>query len=122
MHPKHPKMKSGVRLGKELLDPERIKEDNIDYSALKMASEILKAVNHPLRQKVLNMMDSNGPMNVTEVLIKLRVEQSVASQHLGILRDAGFVKTFKNGKYVYYEVNYERIKKLTNSIADYITN
>jgi DNA-binding transcriptional ArsR family regulator len=52
----------------------------------------------------------------------MRVEQSVASQHLGILRDAGFVKTVKNGKYVYYEVDYDRIKTLTESIKDFMYN
>lgn len=115
-------MKSGLRIGKALEESSAINDKNIDFKALKLASDILKAVNHPLRQRVLNMIDTNGPMNVTELFIKLRVEQSVASQHLGILRDAGFVKTFKNGKYVYYEVNYERIKTLTNSITDYMQN
>ena len=113
-------MKSGVRLGKEILDPERIKEDNIDYSALKMASEVLKAVNHPLRQKVLNMIDSNGPMNVTEVFIKLRVEQSVASQHLAILRKAQIVNTTRNGKFIYYSLNPERLTHISHLVEDLV--
>lgn len=115
-------MKTGVRLGKDLIEPQELNESNIDYSALKSAEGILKAINHPVRQSILNMIDTNGSMNVTEVFIKMRVEQSVASQHLGILRDAGFVKTVKNGKYVYYEVDYDRIKTLTESIKDFMYN
>jgi DNA-binding transcriptional ArsR family regulator len=48
-------------------------------------------------------------MTVTEIYVKLRLEQSVASQHLAILRKAGFVDTLRDGKFIYYSVNYERL-------------
>lgn len=71
------------------------------------ASLVLRAINHKLRQKFLKIIHQNGKMTVTEVYVTLRLEQSLVSQHLGILRKAGFVRTQRNGKFIYYSVNYD---------------
>src|SRR6186713_242859 len=81
----------------------------IDYSALKKAAGVLRAVNHKLRQSMIKLLEENGKMTVTEIYVKLRLEQSVASQHLAILRQAGVVKTTRDGKFIYYSVNPSRI-------------
>ncbi len=70
---------------------------------------ILRALNHPLRQKMLKLLDDKKKITVTEVYVKLRLEQSVASQHLAILRRAAIVSTVRDGKYIYYSPNYDRI-------------
>lgn len=110
-----------VRVPKSLLESDKF-DSEIDYKSLKMAADVLRAINHPLRQRIVDLIDENGPLNVTEVYIKLRVEQSVASQHLGLLRDAGFLSTFKKGKYVYYKVNYERFREITESVVATLLN
>lgn len=76
---------------------------------LKKAALIFRAINHPLRQQMMRLMHSNGSLTVTEIYVRLRLEQSVASQHLAILRKAGFVKTSRNGKHIFYSVNNERL-------------
>jgi DNA-binding transcriptional ArsR family regulator len=48
--------------------------------------------------------------------VKLRLEQSVASQHLAILRKAGFVKTDRDGKFIYYSVNINRMQELNQFV------
>jgi DNA-binding transcriptional ArsR family regulator len=55
-------------------------------------------------------------MTVTELYVKLRLEQSVASQHLAILRKAGFVKTDRDGKFIYYSVNISRMQELNQFV------
>jgi DNA-binding transcriptional ArsR family regulator len=40
----------------------------------------------------------------------MNLEQSVASQHLAILRTAGFVQTERDKRFVFYKVNYEALK------------
>jgi DNA-binding transcriptional ArsR family regulator len=57
-------------------------------------------------------------MTVTEIYIQLRLEQSVASQHLAILRKAGFVNTDRDGKFIYYSVNHNRLDELNRFIDD----
>jgi DNA-binding transcriptional ArsR family regulator len=59
-------------------------------------------------------------MTVTEIYVKLRLEQSVASQHLAILRKAGFVKTERDGKFIYYSVNTERLEELNRFVKDLV--
>ncbi|MCR6722444.1 MAG: metalloregulator ArsR/SmtB family transcription factor [Chitinophagaceae bacterium] len=64
----------------------------------------------------MKLIDENGRITVTEIYVKLRLEQSVASQHLSILRKAGFVNTERDGKYIYYTVNTARIEELNNFV------
>ena len=76
----------------------------------------LRAINHKLRTQILKILDENKGITVTDIFIKLRIEQSVASQHLAALRRAGFVKTTRKGKFIYYSVNYERLNNFTKLI------
>ena len=93
----------------------------VDLLNVKKAALILRAVNHKLRQQILKLIDEHGRMTVTEIYVKLRLEQSVASQHLAILRKAGFVKTDRDGKFIYYSVNTDRLKEL-NGFVDELLN
>lgn len=52
-------------------------------------------------------------MPVTDLYVKLRLEQSVASAQLAILRKAGFVNTQREGKHVFYCVNYSHLEFVT---------
>ncbi|MBA2330452.1 MAG: helix-turn-helix transcriptional regulator [Flavisolibacter sp.] len=64
----------------------------------KLSARIFRAINHPLRQKILQLVHKNKAMSVTDLYVSLRVKQSVASQHLAILLKAEFVKTHRDGK------------------------
>ena len=89
----------------------------IDYLNVKKAALVLRALNHKLRQQMIKMLEENNKMTVTDLYIQLRLEQSVASQHLAILRRAGIVKTERDGKYIYYRVNEDRVTQI-NQIVD----
>ncbi|HNR16425.1 MAG: helix-turn-helix transcriptional regulator [Chitinophagaceae bacterium] len=90
----------------------------VDLLEVKKASLVLRALNHKLRQQILKLIDESGKMTVTELYVKLRLEQSVASQHLAILRKAGFVKTERDGKFIYYSVNINRIHELNRFVNE----
>ena len=91
----------------------------VDLLELKKAALVLRAINHKLRQQILKLIAETQKITVTDIYVKLRLEQSVASQHLSILRKAGFVITTREGKYIFYSVNTERIKEI-NEFADSI--
>ena len=93
----------------------------VDFLNLKKAAMILRALNHKLRQQIVKLIDENKRLTVTEIYIRLRLEQSVASQHLAILRRAGIVKTVRDGKFIYYSVNYDRINQVMKSADDLVT-
>ncbi len=93
-------------------------ELKIDVLQLKKAALILRAINHKLRQQILKLLHQNEKMTVTEIYVKLRLEQSVASQHLAILRKAGFVNTLRDGKFIFYSVSHERMDQVHNFVYD----
>ena len=84
----------------------------VDFIGLKKSAMILRALNHKLRQQMVKLIDEEKKLTVTEIYVKLRLEQSVASQHLAILRRAGIVKTNREGKYIYYFINPPRIRQI----------
>ncbi len=90
----------------------------VDLLNVKKAALVLRALNHKLRQQILKLIDESGKMTVTEIYVKLRLEQSVASQHLAILRKAGFVKTERDGKFIYYFINNERLQELNKFVEE----
>ncbi len=92
----------------------------LDFLHLKKAALVLRAMNHKLRQQMIKLLDENERMTVTEIYVKLRLEQSVASQHLAILRRAGIVITQRDGKFIYYAVNYPRIAEVNTFVEDLV--
>lgn len=73
---------------------------------------MLHALKHPLRQQMLQVMHRCEQINVTDLYLQLRLEQSIASQQLSILRKTGLVKTKRQGKHVYYSVDYAYLKQI----------
>ncbi len=90
----------------------------INLLNIKKAALVLRAINHKLRQQMLKQIDEQGRITVTELYVRLRLEQSVASQHLAILRKAGFVKTERDGKFIYYSVNTDRLQEVNELVGN----
>ncbi|UAY51761.1 ArsR/SmtB family transcription factor [Ferruginibacter albus] len=88
----------------------------IDYYNVKKAALTLRALNHKLRQQLLKLIDEEKKITVTEIYVRLRLEQSVASQHLAILRKAGIVTTERDGKFIYYIINHKRIEEISDFV------
>jgi predicted transcriptional regulator len=61
-------------------------ELRIDYQVIRKSVLVLRAVNHKLRQDMIRLIDQEGKMTVTDLYVKLRLEQSVTSQHLALLQ------------------------------------
>lgn len=93
----------------------------INYHNLKKAALVLRALNHKLRQQILHLIETEKKITVTEIYVRLRLEQSVASQHLAILRRAGIVNTQRDGKFIYYTVNYARVEEINRVIEDLVS-
>jgi len=107
---KHKKETYTLKMGK--------KDILLNYAELRKAVLVLRAVNHKLRQRIINLLEENTEMTVTDIYIKLRLEQSVASQHLAILRRAGVVSTERQGKYIYYSLDKERLKQINRLVEE----
>jgi DNA-binding transcriptional ArsR family regulator len=92
-----------------------------EIALLQKAKMMIRAAAHPLRERILTLIkDNNNRIHVTPIYKKLRIEQSVASQHLAILRRAKLVVTKKEGKVVYYSVNDAAINHLIKTCEEMI--
>ena len=92
----------------------------VDFVSLKKGAMILRALNHKLRQQIVKLIDEKKKITVTEIYINLRLEQSVASQHLAILRRAGIVRTDRDGKFIYYSVDGNRVAQIMKCVDELI--
>ena len=92
----------------------------IDFLQVKKAAVTLRAINHKLRQQIMRLLEDQQRMTVTEIYVKLRLEQSVASQHLAILRRAGIVTTQRDGKFIFYSINYKRVGEVNQFVEDLV--
>ena len=68
----------------------------------------------------MNVITEKEKITVTDIYIKLRLVQSVCSQHLAILRRAKIVETERNGKSIFYRINKETISDI-NLFVDQLT-
>ena len=93
---------------------------NISHDKLQVSSEILRALAHPLRMKILEFIDHNDEINVNKIYNTLKLEQSITSQHLRILRLAGLVSTSREGKFIHYSINYDQVTNAVQSINSFL--
>ena len=92
----------------------------VDFVSLKKGAMILRALNHKLRQQIVKLVEEKKRITVTEIYVHLRLEQSVASQHLAILRKAGIVLTERDGKFIYYLINHKRIDEISRIVNELV--
>ena len=97
---------------------EKMKGSQLDYADLRKAVLVLRAVNHKLRQRIIDVFEDGETMTVTDIYIKLRLEQSVASQHLRYLREVGILQTERQGKFIYYSLDKDRLAQIANLVED----
>lgn len=85
---------------------------NINLIEFEKTMQLLNAVKHDFRIKIMNILHAEKKQNVTQLFIKLRIDQSIVSQHLSILRNSELVISERAGKNIYYSVNYSTIESI----------
>ena len=86
---------------------------SMDLDELKEAANVLRALNHKVRQQMLSLIHDKGEITVSEIYGKLQMEQSLTSSYLAMLRRANIVKTRREGQSIHYSVNYDQIAEIT---------
>ena len=75
-------------------------------------ARILKCLGHPLRLRILDLLEQRGEATVTEVYEVLEIEQAVCSQHLNLMCDKGILARRKEGVNVMYRLGDPRAGKV----------
>ncbi len=76
------------------------------------ASEIMKALGHPLRMQILEELRREGEACVCHLEARLGQRQAYISQHLARLREARLVVDHREGMNIYYSLADESIGRL----------
>jgi DNA-binding transcriptional ArsR family regulator len=73
-------------------------------------AEYFKALADPIRLQIVKALRP-GPMSVSDLALLLECELSKISHHLRVLYHAKLVGTTRDGKYIYYYLNPNFLKR-----------
>jgi len=89
------------------------KKTALDIQKLEIAASRLRAMAHPMRIAIIELLTDNQKLTVTEIYEHLGIEQASASHHLNILKNKGLLESKRDGKMILYSL---RTQTLTNVI------
>jgi DNA-binding transcriptional ArsR family regulator len=87
-----------------------------DIDKLESASSKLRAIAHPMRIAIIEMLNAHDKLNVTEIYSKLNIEQAAASHHLNILKDKGILSSKRDGKKIFYFLKESTLSEIVECI------
>jgi len=90
----------------------------VDPATLERAARTLKAVAHPLRLRIIQLLE-DGEMCVGELIEALGTKPAVTSQQLGLMKDRGVLSCRREGNRVYYRVSNPSVVRVIQCIRDH---
>jgi DNA-binding transcriptional ArsR family regulator len=84
----------------------------INKEKLEKAAFILKAVAHPIRLAIIQMLEKAEKLSVNEICVALNCEQSLVSHHLINMKLRGILHSKKEGLNMYYSLKEHDVTKL----------
>jgi len=87
------------------------------HEKLRASLAVMRALSHPLRLDILQVIDKNKEVNVGDIFKALKIEQALASQQLRILRQADLVITRRAQKFIFYRLNYPKVAAAASHVA-----
>lgn len=96
------------------------KPANIPFEPVHLceAIEVMRALAHPLRMRIIALLGSHAAANVHTIYTTLGIEQAIASQHLRILRQTRLVHTNRLGKEIHYLLDEQRLAQVVGVAAE----
>ncbi len=89
---------------------------DLDIDALTMAAECLKALAHPHRLQIVQLLLSGQQYSVTEIAEFCELTQPTTSDHLRLMQRCGFLRSQRDGRTVYYEVAEPHLEDIMSCI------
>jgi DNA-binding transcriptional ArsR family regulator len=93
-----------------------MKKATLDTEKLELAASKLRAIAHPMRIAIIDLLTVNPKMTVTEIYEYLNLEQASASHHLNILKNKGLLDSKRDGKMIYYSLKFEHLTEVVDCI------
>jgi ArsR family transcriptional regulator len=99
------------------MSPTKTTRDGITTADEELA-ELAKALAHPARVAILRQLTEVGACICGEIVDFLPLAQATVSQHLKVLKEAGFVQGEIDGPRVCYCVNPKTVKRFRRLVAE----
>jgi predicted transcriptional regulator len=90
----------------------------INKVKLEKAAYILKAVAHPIRLAIIQLLEKNEHVSVNEICETLACEQSLISHHLINMKLRGILQSNKEGLNMYYSLKERDVTNLIKCIEN----
>ncbi len=90
---------------------------SIDPAVLERASRVIRVVGHPMRLRLLELLEG-GERNVAELVRATGVGQAMVSQQLRILRAEGVVGDRRDGTRVFYRITEPKVSRILDCIRE----
>ncbi len=81
-------------------------------------AEIFKVLSVDTRVKIIELLKANGPLGVKDMSGKLGISPPAVSQHLKILKQAGLVRSERQGYWIPYSINEEAMEGCREILND----
>jgi len=88
----------------------------LDIVKLEAAASKLRAMAHPMRIAIIELLSNNKKLSVTEIYESLRIEQAAASHHLNILKGKGILSSRRDGKQIHYSLKNNTLLEIISCI------
>ncbi|MEO1586945.1 MAG: helix-turn-helix domain-containing protein, partial [Bacteroidota bacterium] len=69
-------------------------KSRFELDFLETSSEVLRAIAHPIRIAIVDLLKVHPKLSVTEIHEQLHIEQAIASHHLRILKEIECIFSF----------------------------
>ena len=89
---------------------------NLNYNDVRNVTLFVRVFDNKVRWAIMQQLEKKEYMNVTELYVALKTEQSVVSVNLAAMRRIGLVETNRHGKKVFYSINNQVVLKLKSII------
>jgi DNA-binding transcriptional ArsR family regulator len=86
--------------------------------ALSRAAECLKALAHPHRLRIVQLLLTGEPYTVNELAEVCGIAQPVTSDHLRLMQRCGFLNSSKDGRTVYYTIAEPHLARIMECIEE----
>ena len=81
-------------------------------------AKTLKALGHPVRLSIIEMLRNGDKLTVTDIYKGLQADQSAISHHLILLKKRGVLDAERNGKYIHYYLKQPEILPLIDCLSE----
>lgn len=96
-----------------------MKEQN-QIKKMERAAEMLRVVAHSVRIALIELLNKEKKLSVSDIQLALGLTQSMTSQHLASLKGIGIVSFVKDGNVCFYELKNRNVLKLLKCLNECI--